>query len=194
MARIYDNFCFFVPRFPYQEFDPIAVSQLSRDLHRLQYIVQLSSALQTSASKLLAQHESLLGTVVPKLSRGIASLPDELLALVFKHATQHAQEGTRHALWLSHVSSRFRRIALGDRSLWSTQFLWYDMTDEGNIDDCICRSGEDDDLHIVVNYNEELDFSTARDFLDCCIPFASRWKSFALGGYGTKRTVTEMPQ
>ncbi len=134
-----------------------------------------------SASEVLRLFERHLEVTISKQSKGFASLPDELLALIFKFATHHEQEGTRHASWLSHVSRRFRRIALGDRSLWSTQFLWYDSTKE-NIERCIHRSGNDSDLHIVVNDNHTIKFSPFNDCMDTCIAFSSRWRSLTLVG------------
>ncbi len=130
---------------------------------------------------MLRLFERHLEVTISKLSKGFASLPDELLALIFKYATHHEQEGTRHAFWLSHISRRFRRIVLGDRSLWSTQLLRYDSTKE-NIERCIHRSGNDSDLHIVINNNRMINFSACDSFIGICQPSASRWRSLTLVG------------
>ncbi len=116
-----------------------------------------------------------------KLSKGLKSLPDELLGIILKFATLDSKEATRHAVWLSYVSRSFRKILLGDHSLWSTLGLWYDMSKEIT-ERCICRSGKDTDLHIVVNYNCFIKPSAVRDFMDACSSSASRWRSLTLAG------------
>ncbi len=135
----------------------------------------------TSASEMLKIFERRLAPIIPKLSNGLASLPDELLRLIFQFATHHEQEGTRHAMWLSHVSRRFRKLVLADRSLWSTQFLAYDTSKE-NIEEFIRRSGKDTDLHIVMGDNSMIEELVAKDFWGACLPFASQWRTFAVVG------------
>jgi len=115
---------------PLAEVAADTISGLAGDQHRLEYIIQLSKALTASASELLKIYERRLEPLVSKLSKGLASLPDDILKLIFKFSTLHNEEGTRHAFWLSHVSHKFRRVVLEDRSLWSTQFLGYDSTEE----------------------------------------------------------------
>lgn len=158
------------------------ISELSRDHHRLEYIVKLSDALKGSASVLLARHKRFLEPIASKLSKGIASLPDELLGLIFKFATHHEQEGTRHALWLSQVSRRFRNITLGNQSLWTTQFQWYDLNTHVDIERCVDRCRPDSDLHLVVNYREDLDIRASSEFIDAYTFYTSRWKSLTLVG------------
>lgn len=155
------------------------VPRLSQDCNRLEYIVTLCEALKESARTLLETHKNAFEPIVSKLSKGIATLPDELLAHVFKFATLDEHEGTRHAMMLSHVSQRFRRIAVEDRSLWSTLFAWYDTTKEG-VQNCISRAGDDTDLHVVLNRRYDLELSSCSEFIDQCSAEASRWKSLTL--------------
>lgn len=167
---------------PPEELTAFGLSQLSSNRRRLEFMVQFSKAIMTSASTLLDLYTRKLDCVSLKLSKGLASLPDELLGIILKFATQHEEEGTRYAVWLSYVSRRFRRIILGDHSLWSTLCIWHDTTRE-IIERCIYRSGEDTDLHVVLNYNRFIDSSAVRNFImNTCASSASRWRSLTLVG------------
>lgn len=147
--------------------------------HRLEYIVKLSESLASSASEVLRLYERHLEPVTSKLSKGFASIPDEIISIIFKYSACDEQQGTRHAIWLSQVSRRFRQLALGDRSLWSKQFLWYDSS-ENMVKTCIKRSGTNADFQIVVNATDMLPRYAIDNFLRVCAPTASRWRSFAL--------------
>ncbi len=105
------------------------------------------------------------------LSKGIASLPDELLSLIFEF-TACPGEGTRQGVWLSHVSRRFRVVALEVRHLWTT--LDGNAT-ENELRACITRSGSETDLHIVIHGT--MSNSQFHTFLDMCLPMAPRWST-----------------
>ncbi len=142
-------------RSPSEILDASSIRQLSRDHHRMGYVVSLLKSLVVSATEQENLLRIRLDAVASKLSRGLSSLPNEILGYIFKFATQHKIKGTRHIAWLSQVSRRFRGIVLGDRSLWSTLNLWYDTTKE-EVERIVSRSGEEIDLHIVVNQNDKI--------------------------------------
>ncbi len=77
----------------------MSISRLSTDRRQLEYMVQLSKALMTSAYRIAEHLQSHIGASIFKASRSLASLPDELLGIIFKYATHHGEEGTRHAVW-----------------------------------------------------------------------------------------------
>ncbi len=80
---------------------------------------------------------------------------------------------------------KFRRVVLGDRSLWSTQFLGYDSTEE-NVRRCISRSGKDADLSIVINIDLMVAGSSPLNaFMSECLPAASRWRTLTYIGDGS---------
>lgn len=165
-----------------EQLDANTISQLSSNRRRLEYIIQLSKSLTATASGLLDAHQRRLDGVSMKLSKGLASLPGEILAIIFKFATLHEQEGTRHALWLSHVSRRFRGIALDSHDLWSTLRLWRNTTKEC-IASCISRSGKDTDLQIVIDYGSLASSVTARDTIDTILPSSPRWRVLSMSSH-----------
>lgn len=57
---------------------------LSTDSLRLEYIIKLSKALIACASELLEHHKQLWNLIVPKLEKGLALLPDEVIGLIFR--------------------------------------------------------------------------------------------------------------
>ncbi len=70
---------------------------------------------------------------------------------------------------------------MDDHSLWSVLSLREDTTKE-IIESCISRSGNDTDLHIVINYNCFINSSALHDFMATCLPSASRWRSLTVAG------------
>ncbi len=135
----------------------------------------------TSASELLKLCDHHWKPVVSKLSLGVASLPDELLELIFKFATNPEQAAMKHAFCLSQVSRRFRRIALGDRSLWSTLSLHHGTKIE-NVKRCIQRSGKEIDLHISFNDTQSIYVSAMNAFMSACSLVAPRWRTLTISG------------
>ncbi|KLO12553.1 hypothetical protein SCHPADRAFT_411069 [Schizopora paradoxa] len=118
--------------------------------------------------------ELFVAPISSKLSRGIASLPDELIGLVFKYAC--VEIGTKQAVWLSHVSRGFRRIAISEVDLWTTL---HSRARPDEIETYLSRSRQAD-LYVVVNitpddYNEDL-----LPFFTSCFASASRLKSFSI--------------
>ncbi len=122
-----------------------------------------------------------LEPIASKLSKGLASLPDEILAQIFKFATRHERFRTRYAGWLSQVSRRFRRIALSDRTLWSTLNLWYDTTRE-ELERIISRSGGEIDLHAVINMNHEIRDSEVDTFICSSSHSRAQWRTLTITG------------
>ncbi len=108
------------------------------------------------------------------LSKGIAPLPDEILALIFEYSSPPG-EGTRQAVWLSHVSRRFRRIALSACRLWTTL---HSNAKRKELKALASYSGKETDLHIVVR--RPVGTVDTHEFLDICTPMASRWLTFTI--------------
>jgi len=171
----------FKKRSPSEILDASSMWQLSRDHHRMGYVVSLLKSLVVSAAEQEKLLRIRLDAIASKLSKGLSSLPNEILGYIFKFATQHKIKGTRHAAWLSQVSRRFRGIVLGDRSLWSTLNLWYDTTKE-EVERIVSRSGEELDLHVVVNQNDKIGGPDVCTFLNGLTHTTSRWRTFTVTG------------
>ncbi|TDL21217.1 hypothetical protein BD410DRAFT_804406 [Rickenella mellea] len=106
------------------------------------------------------------------LEDGIKRLPDEILAIIFE-MTRHVNGSQPYpfAVCLSHVSRRFRRIALATPSLWTTI---HDTYDDSQIQVFISRSGRLDlDIKIRSGWGME-------SFLEVLKGTTHRWSSFDL--------------
>ncbi|KLO06343.1 hypothetical protein SCHPADRAFT_933140 [Schizopora paradoxa] len=161
--------------------DATEFRQLMDDRKRMEFMQQILQNLSTSASELLDIYSHQLDSLSMKLSRGINSLPNELLSHIFHLAYHSSSDRTLLATRLSHVSRTFRSIVLGDHRFWSTVSLYPDTTEE-TLGKRISRSGSDTDLHVVVKYKESISASAFHAFVDLCSPTAPRWRSLSLHG------------
>ncbi len=152
------------------------ISRLSQDAFRVDSMVTVLKVLTDTALSLQKDFDKCMNHFVPKLSKGIASIPDELVALIFKCAT-HQESTLGETVRLSHVSKRFRRIALAEHCLWTT--LRSDWRTEA-LETCIARNGHNTDLHVVVHLIGEGTHLVLSTFIDVCWPTASRWKTLTL--------------
>lgn len=106
------------------------------------------------------------------LVRGIAELPDELLALVFELAYDNDTDGSHLAIQLSHVCRRFRAVALHTPRLWST-LAASQRPDEYQT--FISRS-RTADLTIIVDFPfRKPSFMLIADFMNDVFPLSNRW-------------------
>lgn len=161
--------------------DAATISQAANDRYRLEYIVKLSSALATSASELLKLYDRRLNPIVSKMSKGLASLPDELIGLILTFAAHHEEERPGYVGSLSQVSCRFHRIVLGHCDLWST-LLMHHNTKIAYVKRCIRRSGDITGIHLIINDNVSVQVPTVDAFIGVCSSVASRWRTVTLFG------------
>lgn len=166
---------------PTEHLDATAISQLSNDYQRVKFMNNISKALAASSSKLLGMYHHRLKHISLKLSKGLVSLPDELLALTLRYVDHKRELSFQHALRLSHVCRRFRRIVLADPNFWSTLCLCYGTKIE-NVKRSISRSGNNTDLSITINYVHSTSSSALRRFMEACSSSAARWRSLTVDG------------
>ncbi|KLO04815.1 hypothetical protein SCHPADRAFT_933899 [Schizopora paradoxa] len=150
--------------------DAETLSVLSLNAYQVDNMVGILKALLETASEIQHEYERCLTPVLSKLSKGIAAIPDELLALIFKHNA--ATYGRKQAIRLSHVSRRFRGVALSEHNLWTTL---HSGARKEELETFALRSGQDTGLHIVVRNHPGL--SVPKFFLDACLAVSHRWKS-----------------
>lgn len=145
---------------------------------RLQFMSHICKSLTNSLTEVQDLYSRIL-----KLSRGVASLPDELIVLTLRFVTadNFDSEHFRRALRLSHVSRRFRRIVLADSSFWSTLCFCHKTRTE-NIKRSISRSGTSTDIHIIINFRPSISCSALQSFMDACSSTARRWRSLSMYG------------
>ncbi len=138
--------------------------------------------LTASVSELQTRFKRRLEPISSKLSRGLASLPDELLASICVLAAS-SQEGAtqKHAVWLSHVSRRFRGVVTRERSLWT---VLHSNASKEEVETIISRSGGDSDLHVVLHSLAEYRMDKFVSFLAECVPTAPRWATLKVVSNG----------
>jgi len=148
--------------------------RISRDACRVDSMMSTLRTLLDTGSGLQEVFNECLKPVITKLSRGITSTPDELLVLIFNLVGR--RDGTKQAVRLSHVSRKFRSIALGEKRLWTTL---HSRASKDELEALISRSGQVVDLHVVIHIIAEVTFNL-QAFMDICFPTAPRWKSLAV--------------
>ncbi|TDL21214.1 hypothetical protein BD410DRAFT_308329 [Rickenella mellea] len=106
------------------------------------------------------------------LEEGIKRLPNEVLAVIFEMAHYLDGEGpVQFALCVSHVSRRFRNVALATPLLWTTI---HDSFGENQIREFISRSGRLD-LNIKMPYSTDIEC-----FLKVIKGTSHRWSSLSI--------------
>lgn len=159
--------------------DASAISRLMTSLHEIDTMKSILTPLMENAMDLQKQYKSILSQVITKLSKGVASLPNEVLAMVFGFAVRaEGHRGSAQAKSLSHVSRRFRTIALAERNLWTV--LRSDASKK-ELKTFISRSGTQADLNIFIHvprWDTNLSWET---FEEICLPTTSRWQTVTLG-------------
>ncbi|KLO08309.1 hypothetical protein SCHPADRAFT_931888 [Schizopora paradoxa] len=166
---------------PDENFDAETMRELASNRCQLEYIVQLTKAIGDSASDLLDRYERFLNPYFAKLSKGFASLPDELLGLIFKFAAHPEEEGPKYSIYISQVSRRFRRIALADQSLWSHLFFRHD-TNLRRVKRCIDRAGDHNDVRLILKDSAMVEIEDLRMLMKICSPIAHRLRTISLFG------------
>ncbi len=149
------------------------LARLSQDAFHVDSMLSILKVLTETALGLQKDFDKHLRPVIHQLAKAVTSLPDEILALIFKFAT--LQEGTRQAILLSHVSIRFRRIALEEHSLWSTL---HSSSKKEKLETSIARSGPNTDLHVIIHIN--MQYFDPRAFMDICYLTTPRWKTLTI--------------
>ncbi|KLO08296.1 hypothetical protein SCHPADRAFT_1001042 [Schizopora paradoxa] len=112
---------------------------------------------------------------VAKRSKGIKSLPDELLAKIFWFSVwEMGRNGVKRAMELSQVSRWFRNVALDTRALWAT------LSSVSSLDQTkmlVSRAGPTETFHVFIRLDWPIEI---HPFIEICGPAISRWKSLTL--------------
>lgn len=142
-------------------------------------MVAMLTPLISVALDLQHRYKQSLGPIISKMSKGIASLPEELLPIIFGFAVRAAgATGAKQAKWLSQVSRRFRKTALEDFSLWT---MLRSSASREELEATIARSGMDSDLHAFIHITPHwfpvIDFGV---FMNVCGSTLSRWRTLSV--------------
>ncbi|KLO06372.1 hypothetical protein SCHPADRAFT_986544 [Schizopora paradoxa] len=165
-----------------------AFESLLGDAKRVDDMAKILKALLDAATELQHDYDEFLQPTVSKLSKGITSVPDEILALIFKFNAD--KYGRKQPIRLSQVSRKFRAVSLEARNLWTTL---HSTTPRQELKLFIARSGQDTDLHIQVHHGVPFRRALEKESWDVCLAVAHRWKSlevveldFLVNFFGTK--------
>lgn len=117
-------------------------------------------------------------------SKGIKSLPDELLAKIFQMSVweyHEHREGMKRAVQLSVVSRRFRSVALGEHGLWTVLDA---SSSKAQLKTFIARAGPNQGFQVSLRLNNH---EQNRKFYRICHSTISRWSTLTLE-YGDSGT------
>ncbi|KLO06341.1 hypothetical protein SCHPADRAFT_693195 [Schizopora paradoxa] len=148
----------------------------------MQYISHILQNVSNSASEVLDLYSNRLEHFSSKLSRGFSSLPNELVSHILSLASHSSPDTALSATKLSHVSQQFRRLILGDQSLWTTLSLWHGGASKESLKRQISLSGSTSDLQVIILYGGKISPSVIHSFVATCSPSASRWQSLTFHG------------
>ncbi|KLO16159.1 hypothetical protein SCHPADRAFT_223065 [Schizopora paradoxa] len=157
--------------------DAKSVSRFMESVSELDTIIKMLNVLLDSANGLQAKFQFVRENIVSKLSKGVGSLPDELLAKVFQLAVwEEGREGGKQAVRISHVCRKFRSIALGTRGLWTTLFSG---ASEHQLQTFISRAGPNEEFHAFYHFSTKVRY-VGSSFTSICLPIISRWKTLTV--------------
>ncbi|KLO08301.1 hypothetical protein SCHPADRAFT_1001046 [Schizopora paradoxa] len=154
-----------------------SIARFTKSAYEVDTIVNILHVLTDFATGLQAKFKIPFQSLVSKLSKGINSLPEELLAKIFQISVWgEGKEGGTQAVRISHVCRAFRSIALGKRGLWTT--LSSKMSGR-YLETFISRAGPNEDFHTF--YHSSTNIGAHMDSFEIiCKPILSRWKSLTV--------------
>ncbi len=160
------------------------ISRLMASAFEIDVIVSMLKSLpvMSVAFEFQERYNQRTSAIISNLSKGIVSLPDELLPIIFELAVQEEGcMGATQAIRLSHVSRRFRDIALEDRNLWTTM---RSNASKEELETFVCRSGTDMNIYMFVDAVPDRDGPYENGDSDALwkllMPAASRWRTLSL--------------
>ncbi len=161
--------------------DPSSISHIMASAFQIDNIVSMLKSLTSVAVEFQDRYKQFATSISSKLSRGFASIPDELLPIIFEFAVRaEGRMGARQAVRLSHVSRHFRDIALAERSLWSTIHIRsraWNLKEE--LETIISRSGGNTDFNVFVDIDPD-EFHIGKDNIVVFAATSSRWRTLSL--------------
>ncbi|KLO08287.1 hypothetical protein SCHPADRAFT_931876 [Schizopora paradoxa] len=159
--------------------DPTWVDCLTNSTNEIFHIKQMLQALLSVTDKLQERFShSEERVLAAKRSKGIKSLPDDLLANIFQIAVWEEDcDGAVQANRLAIVSRRFRTVALEKRGLWTTLTSF---SSESQLEALIRRAGPNEGFHVFIYYDFDAKELGLKSFIDVCRPILPRWKTLTL--------------
>ncbi|KLO05827.1 hypothetical protein SCHPADRAFT_946586 [Schizopora paradoxa] len=169
--------------------DADLTSRFMASAFQMDAIVSMLNVLSGFANKIQTHLKRSQEWISAKLSKGINKLPDEIFTKIFQFAVwEEGYDGGRQAIFLSHVSRRFRNIALGSRSLWTTLFSG---DTDAQLETFISRAGSYEEFHAFINFTSAEKEEGIGYFTDICRPTITRWRTLTLSQDGVDWDVDE---
>ncbi|KLO05826.1 hypothetical protein SCHPADRAFT_1002683 [Schizopora paradoxa] len=167
----------FVDKKDHEVVDTAWADLLMQSAHEVDGVIAMLNALLQGANELRPQLESSQQQVIAaKLSKGIKSLPDEILARIFEITVweqRDHREYLKQIVRLTRVSRRFRYVALGTRGLWT---MLDAMHTSAQLKSLISRAGSNERFHATLYMDFE---NTNLEFIEDCRPIIPRLTTLA---------------
>ncbi|KLO06333.1 hypothetical protein SCHPADRAFT_895516 [Schizopora paradoxa] len=161
-----------------QVIDADSTSRFMASTFEIDTIISMLSVLSDLAKGIQTHFRPSRERIIMKLSRGIGSLPDELVTKIFQFAVwEEGYKAGRQAILLSQVSRRFRNIALAARGLWTTLCS---SDASGQLRTFASRGGRKEFFHAHVHYDMKVKSSDIARFTSACQPAIARFETLTL--------------
>ncbi|KLO13739.1 hypothetical protein SCHPADRAFT_997160 [Schizopora paradoxa] len=174
-----------------EPFNAVILSKLVTASCETDVMISLLKLLTNIASDFQMEYKQFLSPSTSKLSKAIDSLPDDLLAYIFELAVRmEGPRGATTARSLSHVSRRFRNVALDEKNIWTTLCS---SGSQGEWNTFIPRSGTMTDFHVFVEITPSRNYEKWSAFLGRCWQTAPRWATLTLTRITESSTPNYVP-
>ncbi|KLO08297.1 hypothetical protein SCHPADRAFT_944567 [Schizopora paradoxa] len=158
--------------------DADSIARFMASAFEMDMMVSMLDVLMEVAKGLQRQFRISQETIAAKLSRGIKSLPTELLSKIFQFVVwEQGENGGIQAIRLSHVSRSFRTITLETRGLWTTL---HSSDAPHQLETFLSRSGLNEEFHAVIHFDRRAIAFGISHFVILCQSVISRWRTLTL--------------
>ena len=163
-----------------------SISRLSASAHQTDVMLSILRPLLSVALDHEKRYKQVMGPIASKLGKGVATLPDEILAMIFEVAVRMEKHNGRiQARFLSHVSRRFRKVALGEHRIWTTLCSFASSKELRTF---ISRSGTRPLFDVFFRIGAANTIERWNTFVKICSPALSRWRILTFGAFVTSKT------
>ncbi|KLO14977.1 hypothetical protein SCHPADRAFT_996213 [Schizopora paradoxa] len=155
------------------------VERISLSLEIMEKTKFLLDNLTSSLSENITRAKHRIQRITPDfLGRGLASLPDDILAMIIELAAEPLERSTMRGQDLAKVSQRFRAIALRLPRIWCAV-----SSKTHSPEQALLYLERSRNMGVHVSIEELYSPYRSRNLLQALIPLASQWRSFTYTGY-----------
>ncbi|KLO14967.1 hypothetical protein SCHPADRAFT_287313 [Schizopora paradoxa] len=135
--------------------------------------------LSSSLSENITRAKHIVKRITPEfLGLGLASLPDDVLAMIIELSAEPLERSTMGAHKLAGVSRRFRAVTLKLPKTWCAV-----SSKTHDFERALLHPERSKTMGLHVSYQELYEVIHSKSLMQALVPFASRWRSFSYTKY-----------